>query len=152
MCFEINGLKYFKLTILRFFPRSPLNYTTLIAVKAFFIVKTSFIIHKFTWIHLNSHNFYTYILKCIFLGSNYFGVYGSWLVWLLLYVFMVADLLESLIQSRTESKKKFFLSKFSSQVNLFAILIIHILPPLKDFDPCFVWQMRNEKWQSETYS
>ena len=53
------------------------SYTTLVAVKTFFIVKTSFIIYKFTWIHINSHNFYTYVLKCIFWGSNYFRVYGQ---------------------------------------------------------------------------
>ena len=104
-CSKINKSKNLKLTILRFWP-SPGSYLYYsIVVKTFFIVKTSFIIHKFTWIHLNSHNFYTYIPKCIFWGSNYFGVYGSWLVWLLLYVFMVADLLDSLILSRTESKK-----------------------------------------------
>ena len=90
MCFQINELKYLKLTILRFLPRPPLTYTTLIAVKTFFIVKT-FIIHEFTWIYFNSHNFYIYILKCIFWGSNYFRVCGCWLVWLLLYVFIVAD-------------------------------------------------------------
>ena len=36
MCFEINGLKYLKLTILRFLPIPPLTYTTLIAVKNIF--------------------------------------------------------------------------------------------------------------------
>ena len=35
---------------------------------------------------------------------------------------MVADLLDSLILSRTEKKKKNFLSKLSPQVKLFAIL------------------------------
>ena len=29
----------------------------------------------------------TYLLKCIFWERNYFGVYGCWLVWLLLYIF-----------------------------------------------------------------
>ena len=28
-----------------------------------------------------------YVLKCIFRGSNYFLIYGCWLVWQLLYVF-----------------------------------------------------------------
>ena len=126
MCLEINGLKYLKLAILRFLPSPPITYTTLIAVETFFIVKTLIIIHKFTWIHINSHNFYTYVLKYIFWGSNYFGVYGCWLVWQLLYVFMVADWLVWLLICLTvlfyqELKIKkiiFFLSKFSPQAKL----------------------------------
>ena len=115
MCVQINELKYLKLTILRFLPRPPLTYTTLIAVKTFFIVKT-FIIHEFTWIYFNSHNFYIYILKCIFWGSNYFRVCGCWLVWLLLYVFIVADwlvwlliYLTVLFYQELKKKKNFFI-------------------------------------------
>ena len=133
---------------MRFLPRPPHNYTTLIAVKAFFIVKTSFIIHKFTWIHLNSHNFYTYILKSIFLGSNYFGVYGSWLVWLLLYVFMVADLLDSLIQSRTESKKIIFFIKVFITSKPFCNIDNTHFTSFKRFWSLFC--MTNEKWEMTT--
>ena len=73
--------------------------------------------------------------------------HGCWLI------SVVADLLDSLILSRTENQKNnIFLSKFSPQVKLFAILIIHILLPLKDLSKAFAlydkWQMRNEKWQS----
>ena len=42
MCFEINGLKNLKLTILRFLP--PVVHTTLIAVKTFLLLKH----HEFT--------------------------------------------------------------------------------------------------------
>ena len=63
---------------------------------------------------------------------------------------MVADLLDILILSRTESKI-YFLSKFSPQAKPFEILIIHILPPLKDLSKGFAlydkWEMRNDKWQ-----
>ena len=98
MCFGINGLKCLKLAILRFLPRPPpLSHTTLIAVKISFIVKT-FIFYKFTY-------FYTYVLKCIFWGSNYFRVYGCWLAWLLLYVLMVADWL---VQKLNLKKKNIF--------------------------------------------
>ena len=51
---------------------------------------------------------------------------------------MVADLLNSLILSRTEPKKNnIFLSKLSPQVKVFVILIIHILPLLKDLSKTF---------------
>ena len=155
MCFEINGLKYLNLTIWVFCQDSPIIHTTLIAVKTFFIVKTSFIIHKLTWIHINSHNFYTYILKCIFWGSNYFGVYGCWLVWLLLYVFMVADWLVwlliwiTILFSKIEPEKKNYFIKVFTTSKTFVILIIHIFNPFKRFIKsfCFVWKMRNDKWQ-----
>ena len=40
MCFEINGLKNLKLTILRFWgSEPPLAHTTLIAVKTFLLLK-----------------------------------------------------------------------------------------------------------------
>ena len=154
MCFEITGLKYLKLIISRFLSKPLLTYTTLIAVKTFFIVKTSFIIYKFTWIHINSHSVYTYILKCIFWGSNYFGVYGCWLVWLLLYVFMVANWLVwllvclTIIFSKTEFEKKIFFIKVFTTSKIFVILIIHIFNPFKKFikSLCFVWHMTNEKW------
>ena len=150
MCFEINGLKYLKLIISRFLSKPLLTYTTLIAVKTFFIVKTSFIIYKFTWIDINSHNCYTYILKCIFWGNNYFGVYGCWLVLLLLYVFMVANWLVWLLICLTvlfyqelKIKKIIFFIKVFTTSKTFAILIILILPPLKDLSK--VLKMRNEK-------
>ena len=41
MCFEINGLKNLKLTILRFFAWSPQLYILLYSSKNIFIVKTS---------------------------------------------------------------------------------------------------------------
>ena len=129
MCLEINGLKYLKLAILKFLLRPPnyLYYSN--SSRNIFIVKTSFIIHKFTWIHINSHNFYTYVLKYIFWGSNYFRVYGCWLVWQLLYVFMVADWLVWLLICLTvlfyqELKIKkiiFFYQSFHHKQN-FAIL------------------------------
>ena len=40
MCFEINGLKNLKLTILRFFAQSPHLYILLYSSKNIFIVKT----------------------------------------------------------------------------------------------------------------
>ena len=46
MCFEINGLKMSKTDHFKVFAQTP--HTTLIAVKTF-ILKTSFIIYKFTW-------------------------------------------------------------------------------------------------------
>ena len=89
MCFEINGLKHLKLTILRFLPRpSTYLYYSNSSKKQFVLLKHYLLCinsHEFTY------TFYTYILKCIFGGSNYFGVYGCWLVWLLLYFFMVAE-------------------------------------------------------------
>ena len=45
MCFEINGLKNLKLTILRFFAWSPQLYILLYSSKNIFIVKTA-------WIHI----------------------------------------------------------------------------------------------------
>ena len=114
MCFEINWLKYLNWPFWGFYPGPPFTHTTLIAIKTFFIVKTAFITHKFTWIHMNSHNYYTYIQKYIFWGSNYFGVYGCWLVWLLLYVFMFSDWLVwlliclTILFSKTEPGKKYF--------------------------------------------
>ena len=139
-----------------FCPDPPFTYTTLIVVKTFFIAKTSFIIYKFTWIHINWHNFYTYILNCIFWGSNYFRVNGCWLVWLLLYVFMVADWLGwlliclTILFSKTEPEKNnIFLIKVFTISKTFVILIIHIFNPFKRFikSLCFVWQMTKEKWQ-----
>ena len=128
ICFEINGLKNLKLTILRFLPRTPAYLYYSNSSKNIFIVKTPFITHKFTWIHINSHNFYTYVLKCIFWGSNYFGVYGCWLVWLLLYVFMVADWLVWLLICLTvlfyqelNLEKNFFIKVFTTS-KTFAIL------------------------------
>ena len=44
ICFEINGLKYLKLTILRFFAGTRIVHTTLIAVKTFLLLKH----HEFT--------------------------------------------------------------------------------------------------------
>ena len=137
MGFEINGLKNLKLTILRLLPRTPTYLYYSNSSKNIFIVKTSFIIHKFTWIHINSHNFYTYVLKCIFWGSNYFRVYGCWLVWLLLYVFMVAEwlvwlliFLTVLFYQELKQKNNVFLIKVFTTSKTFAILIIHILIPL----------------------
>ena len=43
---------------------------------------------------MNSHNVYIYVLKCIFYESNLFRVYSCSLVWMLFYIFMVADLFE----------------------------------------------------------
>ena len=62
----------------------------------------------------------TYVLKCIFWGSNFeehvffegatyllkcnnnlFKIYGCWLVWLLLYIFMAADLIKVFTTSKT---------------------------------------------------
>ena len=88
MYLEINGLKYLKLTILRFLSRPSTYLCYSNSSINIFIVKTSLIIYKFTCTRINSHNFCTFV-KCIFWGSNYFGVCGCWLVWLLLYVFMV---------------------------------------------------------------
>ena len=117
MCFEINGLKCLKLTILKVFcPYPSHTYTTLIAVKTFLLLK-----HHLLFI--NSHNVYTYILKCIFWGNNYFRVYGCWLVWLLLYVFMVADWLVwlliclTILFSKTEPGKKKFYQSFHHKWN-----------------------------------
>ena len=129
MCFEINGLKCLKLTILRVScPDPSLNYTTLIAVKTFLLLKHHLL-------SINSHNVYTYILKCIFWGNNYFRVYGCWLVWLLLYVFMVADWLVwlliclTVLFSKTEPEKtNYFFIKVFTTSKTFVILIIHILP------------------------
>ena len=102
------------------------THTTLIAVKTFFIVKHHLL--SITWIHINSHNLYTYVLKCIFWGSSYFGAYGCWLVWLLLYIFMVADWLVWLLIclkvlfSRTEPEKNIFLIKVYTTSKAFVIL------------------------------
>ena len=51
MGFEINGLENLKRTILRFLPRPPTYPYYSDSSKNIFIVKTSFIIHKFTLIH-----------------------------------------------------------------------------------------------------
>ena len=49
MCFEINGLKTLKLTILRFFTQPPLHPPTYIY---YLNSNKPFIIYKFTWIHI----------------------------------------------------------------------------------------------------
>ena len=48
MCFDINGLKNPKLNILRFLPRAPIYLYYPNSSKNIFIVKTPFIIYKFT--------------------------------------------------------------------------------------------------------
>ena len=48
VCFEINGLKNLKLTILRFFARTLHFPILLYSCKNIFIVKTPFIVYKFT--------------------------------------------------------------------------------------------------------
>ena len=50
MCFEINGLKFLKLTVLRFLPSPPFTYTTLIPVKTFLLLKHYLL-------SINSHEF-----------------------------------------------------------------------------------------------
>ena len=95
----------------------PLTYTTLIAKKAFFIVKT-FIIHKFTYfLHLYSE---MYFLREQLFWSLWFliSVAAALFSWLL--ISAVADLLNSLILSRTEPKKIFI--KVFTTSKTFAIL------------------------------
>ena len=128
MCFEINGLKNFKLIILRFLLRTPTYLYYSNSSKIIFINKTSFIIYKFTWIHINVYNFYTYVLKCIFWGNDYVRVYGCRLVWLLLYVFMVAGWLVWLLIClivlfyQKLKQKNIFLIKVFTTSQTFAIL------------------------------
>ena len=94
-----------------------------------------------------------------FLRDQFFGVYGCWLVWLLLYVFMVADWLMwlliclTIIFSKTEPEKKCIFIKVFTTSKTFVILIIHILNPFKRFIKIiyFVWQMTNEKWEMRNH-
>ena len=120
----------------------------------FFIVKTPFITHKFTWIHINLHDCYTYVLECIFWRSNYFGVYGCWLLWLLLYVSMVGDWLVLLLICLTvlfyqelKIRKIIFFSQSSHHKQSFCNIDNTHFTPLKDLTKAFVQQMRNDKWQ-----
>ena len=54
MCFKINGSKTLKLTILRFFAQTPIYIYYLNSSRNIFIIKTTFIIYKFTWIPIIS--------------------------------------------------------------------------------------------------
>ena len=64
------------------------------------------------------------------------------------YIFMVADLLDSLILSWTETKNNIFLSKFSPQIKLSQYWKYTFSPPLlKAFALYDKWPMRNEKWE-----
>ena len=48
VCLEITGLKTLRLTILRFFAQTPIYIYYLNSSKDIFIIKTTFIIYKFT--------------------------------------------------------------------------------------------------------